>query len=260
MSPPLSPTHIRGARLFKKGDAMNKIQLKFQDNILTEVPFDKDIITIGRKPDNDIHIDNLAVSGFHAKVYRDGDHFILEDMGSLNGTFVNGVKISKHILKDNDNALVGKHVLTFILPEAKGDPVDQTIATKNIKMDETLVLDPALQQRLLHKMPETKTAAEGKEVTGGFIVVGGSTDRDEYELKERVTTIGKDYNAGIRLRGLFTPKVAALVNRRKEGYFISPAGGATVKINGERVSERHDLKDGDIVEVGKIKLQFFIKD
>lgn len=237
---------------------MNKVQLKFQDAVLTEVPLDKDIITVGRKPDNNIHIDNLAVSGFHAKIYREGDTFILEDMGSLNGTFVNGVKISKHLLRNNDSALIGKHVLSFILPAA-AENLEQTMAVRNVKMDETLVLDPQLQQRLLNKMPEAKVAG-GRELLGGFTVIEGASDRDEYELKERVTTIGKDYNAGIRLRGLLSPKIAALVNRRKEGYFISPVGNAAVKINGERIGERCDLKDGDLVEVGKLKLQFYIRE
>lgn len=238
---------------------MNKVQLKFQDAVLTEVPLDKDLITVGRKPDNTIHIDNLAVSGFHAKIYREGDTFILEDMGSLNGTFVNGVKVSKHLLRNNDSALIGKHVLCFVLPAA-AENVERTISVRNVKMDETLVLDPHLQQRLLNKMPETKAAPAGRELMGGFTLIDGVSDRDEYELKERVTTIGKDYNAGIRLRGLLTPKVAALVNRRKEGYFINPVGNAAVRVNGERVNERCDLKDGDVVEVGKLKLQFYIRE
>lgn len=238
---------------------MNKVQLKFQDTLLTELPIDKDIITIGRKPGNDIHIDNLAVSGFHAKVYRDGDKFIIEDMGSLNGTFVNGTKISKHILRNSDNALIGKHVLSFVLP-GSADAMEQTLGSRNARMDETLVLDPHLQQKLLSKMPETKAPAGVREVLGGFSVIEGSSDRDEYELKDRVTSIGKDYNAGIRLRGLLAPKVAALVNRRREGYFINPVGGSPIKINGERIAERYDLKDGDVVEVGKLKMQFYLRE
>jgi pSer/pThr/pTyr-binding forkhead associated (FHA) protein len=242
-----------------QGGIMAKVQVKFQDNVLTEVSLEKEVVTIGRKSGNDILIDNLAVSGFHARIFKNGDRFVLEDMGSLNGTFVNGVKISKYTLKNNDNALVGKHVLNFILPESPED-VEQTISVKSMKLDETLVLDPQLQQKLLHKMPETKAVAKGAEPLGGFVVIEGTADRDEYELKDRVTTIGKDDNAGIRLRGLFTPKTMALVNRRKEGYFINPVGGALVKVNSERISERYDLKDGDVVEVGKLRLQFYIKE
>ncbi len=236
-----------------------KVLLKFQDRTLNEVPLDKDVITIGRKPNNTIQIDNLAVSGYHAKIYKDGKRFIIEDMGSLNGTFVNGIKISKHILNNNDNALIGKHILSFVLP-GEAENVEKTISSKNLKVDETMVLDSQLRERILSEMPDTKSSDNKKEAMGSFRVVEGNTDIYEYELKDRVVSIGKGYDADIRLKGFFAPKVAALVNRRKEGYFINPVGGATVKINGNRIGGRYDLKDGDIVEVGKIRLQFSMRE
>ena len=94
---------------------------------------------------------------------------------------------------------------------------------------------------------------------GGFFVVEGSTEQREYELKEKVSAIGKEEGSAIRLKGFFTPKLAALVNRRKEGYFITPSGGRELRINGRAIDRRYDLKDGDIVEVSNIKLQFYIK-
>ncbi len=238
---------------------MAKVLLKFQDRTLNEVPLDKDVITIGRKPNNTIQIDNLAVSGYHAKIYKDGKRFIIEDMGSLNGTFVNGIKVSRHILNNNDNALIGKHILSFVLPQ-EAENVEKTIASKNLRVDETMVLDSHLQQKILSKMPGMNSSDYRKEAMGIFSVVEGDTDIYEYELKDRVVSIGKGYDADIRLKGFFVPKVAALVNRRNEGYFINPVGGATVKINGSRIGGRYDLKDGDIVEVGKIKLQFSIRE
>ncbi len=101
---------------------------------------------------------------------------------------------------------------------------------------------------------------EKPEILGGFIVIEGSTGKRDYLLKERVTTIGKEDGAGIHLRGFFAPKVAALVNRRREGYFITPAGGRTLKVNGQKVDHKYDLKDGDIVEAGGLKLQYYIKE
>ena len=79
---------------------MAKVIFKFQDTVLKEVPIDKDAVTIGRKPDNAIHIDNLAVSGFHAKIFKDGEQYFVEDIGSLNGTFLNGAKVTKAALKN----------------------------------------------------------------------------------------------------------------------------------------------------------------
>ena len=85
-------------------------------------------------------------------------------------------------------------------------------------MDETMVIDPKDQEKII-------ASTEKVEVLGGFIIVEGSTDKKDYELKDRVSTIGKDESAVIRLKGFFAPQAAALVNRRKDGYFISPAGG-----------------------------------
>ncbi len=69
---------------------MAKLVLKFKEAVIKEIEFDKDQVTIGRKPENDVAIDNLAVSGFHAKIFRENDAYVLEDMGSLNGSYVNG--------------------------------------------------------------------------------------------------------------------------------------------------------------------------
>ncbi len=238
---------------------MSKILLRFQDKVLKEIPLDKEILTIGRKPGNNIHIENLAVSGFHAKVFKDGDRFIIEDLGSLNGTFVNGKKISRHVLRNGDSAIIGKHTLGFVLPETE-DAVEQAITERNIKVDETLVLDAQLQQKILNKTYDVMASGGGRDVLGGFTVIEGPTYKSEYELKDRVTTIGKAPDSAIRMKGLFAPRVAALVNRRKEGYFINAVGGTTVKVNGEKIAEKYDLKDGDIVEVGKIRMQFYIKE
>ena len=238
---------------------MAKVLLQFQDKVLKEFPIDKDIVTIGRKPGNDIHIDNLAVSGFHAKIFRDGNAFVIEDLGSLNGTFLNGAKISKNQLRNNDKVLIGKHVLSFALSEDEKS-AEQAVVAKSIKADETLVLDSHTQQKFLNRMPESKIHGEGRELLGGITVIEGAAERKEYELRDRVITIGKGSDAAIRLRGLFAPKVAALINRRKEGYFINPVGGTVTKVNGSRIEERYDLKDGDIIEVGKVKMQFFIKE
>ncbi|PIV67276.1 MAG: phosphopeptide-binding protein, partial [Nitrospirae bacterium CG01_land_8_20_14_3_00_44_22] len=73
---------------------MSKVMLKFKEAVLKEIPLDKDTVTIGRNPGNDIHIDNLAISGFHAKLINRGGRFFIEDLNSTNGTFVNGKRIS----------------------------------------------------------------------------------------------------------------------------------------------------------------------
>jgi pSer/pThr/pTyr-binding forkhead associated (FHA) protein len=93
---------------------MATVILKFKETALKEIQLEKERTTIGRKEDNDIVIDNQAVSGHHAQILREGDDFFIEDLGSLNGTFVNGFKITKYELFKGDSILVGLHSLDFI--------------------------------------------------------------------------------------------------------------------------------------------------
>src|SRR5712692_4506881 len=90
---------------------MPKIFLKFNERVLKEIPLDKPRFTIGRKPDNDLVIDNPVVSGHHALIVSEEGAFFIEDLGSTNGTFVNDAKIQKEKLKNSDCIVVGKHVL-----------------------------------------------------------------------------------------------------------------------------------------------------
>lgn len=231
---------------------MAKIQIKFKDAVIKEVPLTQVTLTIGRKEGNDIVIDNIAVSGFHARIVQEDQNYILEDLNSLNGTFLNGQKVSKYALKHGDIILIGNHTIEFM-----SDKPPETDAARPVirgrSMNETMVLSPSDQKKIL-------ASTEKVEVLGGFIIIEGPTEKKDYLLKDRITTIGKDDAAVIRITGFFAPKVAALVNRRKEGYFINPSSGKDLKINDQKVAQRYDLKDGDIVEIGDLKMQFYIKE
>ena len=233
---------------------MAKVLLKFKEAAIREIPLDQDVMTIGRKADNDIVIDNQAVSGYHARIKRDGQSLFIEDANSLNGTYINGQKISKGELHNGDTVLIGVHTLDVILEKAR-ETDTKGFALRGRSMDETVVIGAEDQKKILASQDKEKP-----EILGGFIVIEGSTEKRDYLLKERVTTIGKEDGAGIHLKGFFAPKVAALVNRRKDGYFITPTGGKTLKVNGQKVDHKYDLKDGDIVEAGGIKVQFYIKE
>jgi pSer/pThr/pTyr-binding forkhead associated (FHA) protein len=234
---------------------MAKVLLKFKEAVLKEIPLEKEATTIGRKEENDIVIDNQAVSGHHAKIVQEGGSFFIEDLSSLNGTFVNGYKITRCELFKGDTILVGLHSMDFLSDKVRPEEDKKSFTVRGRSMDETMVIDPRDQKRIL-----TSQDKEKPDVLGGFMVLDGSTDKRDYELKERVSTIGKEDGAAIHLKGFFSPKVAALVNRRKEGYFITPSGGKSMKINGREIDHRYDLKDGDIVEIGGIKLQFYFKE
>lgn len=234
---------------------MAKVLLKFKESVLKEIPIERSEVTIGRNPNNDIPIENLAVSGFHAKIVKYPDGFYIEDQNSLNGTFLNERKVSKSILKANDKITIGKHVLVFT-PSASDESIPIAESKAGPAMEATMVLQTKEHKAMLAKSDKPAAA----EPLGVFAVIEGSAEKPEYELTGRLTTIGKAETSTIKLKGLFAPKVAALVNRTKDGYIISPPGaGAKVKINGNQVEGRYTLKDGDIIELSGLKLQFYSK-
>src|ERR1700704_7188630 len=88
---------------------MSRLVLKFEGSTLKEVPLGTQPVTIGRSPDNDIPVDNLAVSNYHAKIYFEAGRMVVEDLDSLNGTFVNDLRVERATLHDGDNIHIGKH-------------------------------------------------------------------------------------------------------------------------------------------------------
>jgi pSer/pThr/pTyr-binding forkhead associated (FHA) protein len=233
---------------------MAKVLLKYKEAVVKEIILDKEITTIGRKPDNDVVIDNQAVSGHHALIKTEGDTLLLEDLSSLNGTYLNSQKVSKAELFNGDVILIGVHTLE-VHSDKERETDKKPFAVRGRSMDETIVIAPEDKKKIITAADKTIP-----EALGGFLVVEGSTDQKEYELKERVSAIGKEDGSTIKLKGFFAPKLAALVNRRKEGYFITPSGSKDMKVNGKEIGQRYDLKDGDIVEVGNLKLQFYLKE
>src|SRR5689334_21536385 len=132
---------------------MAKLFLKFEQTVLKEIPLTQGVTTIGRLPDNVIQVDNLAVSGHHAKIYWDHDKFVIEDNNSLNGTYVNNARINRRALKDGDNVLIGKHILAFKedwREDRSGQPASFPAGAPPIpKLDPTAALDTkGMRERL----------------------------------------------------------------------------------------------------------------
>lgn len=234
---------------------MPKIIVKFNEAVIREVPLDREQFTIGRKPDNDVVIDNPAVSGHHAKLSRVQAVYFLEDLGSTNGTFVNEKKIDKRQLKDGDRVTIGKHVL-FYEDEAKGLALPTAQAADT---DKTMILDTQKQRELLKA--EQTIQPKPKERIGVLQVLSGGTDKKEYQLTGRIVLIGSQDGSTVKLTGWFAPKVAAMISRRPAGYNISLSeDGKKVLVNGTPIQGRADLKDGDLLEVAGVKMSFLLKD
>ena len=273
---------------------MAKLYLRFEGKELKEVTVTQNaVITIGRLPDNLLQIDNLAVSGHHAKIYWDGEQYTLEDNGSLNGTYVNNQRVTKHKLKNGDTVLIGKHSVEFkdqlhddqsgYAPAAKSGPAVP-------QMQSTVVLDTKKAKELMAQaraasaptgtVPEMKPPSAdqlsggappkpagavppvpGKERTGMLTVISGKTDEPSYLLSSKMSVIGKSRMASIKLKGSFfksPPEVAAMVSKRENKYYITQQDKhGNVKINGEDASSgQRLLDDGDIIEVAGVKMSF----
>ena len=245
---------------------MPKLILKFGDRELSECAVGTQPVTIGRMPDNNLVIDNPAVSGRHARVYQEGNHYVLEDLKSTNGTFVNDKPIARHTLLEGDTVLVGKHTLLFTQTggEQGEAPAEQSSVPQ---IGGTRVLDTERQKKLLEKVDQKRplpvydgvvprTAIPTSQGRIGTIrVLSGNTGQSEYVLAAVTTMVGKMDTAQIRLTGWFKPKVAAAIARKGEGFTIAPMGGK-VSVNGERVNGRRDLASGDVIEVSGVTLEF----
>jgi len=243
---------------------MATLYLKFKESVLEELPLKSGITTIGRAESNDIHIDNMAVSGNHARIVGQADTFTIEDLGSTNGTYIDDKRITRQKLLHNTVITIGKHSLVFLDPDtALADDSDRTVVMKrpaasatatamappkqDSSMDRTIIRGALLQQPL--NVPAEKI--------GILTVLDGSAKDTVYLLDKRLVTIGKSAEAEIRLKGLFAPKVAALINKTREGYFITSATRwRKLLVNGTPISEGHPLKPADMVEVASLRARF----
>ncbi len=140
---------------------MFKLVLKFQDSVLEEFMFDKTPVTIGRRYDNDVVIDNMAVSGHHAAIEEENPNFyVLVDLESLNGTFLNETKISRERIFDGDVFIVGKHTLNFVdlRPETERPTREEAELKAKGSFRDTVILDTKAQQELLAKQAARKAS------------------------------------------------------------------------------------------------------
>jgi predicted component of type VI protein secretion system len=232
---------------------MARIVLVFNKQVIKEYPFTQDSLTIGRNESNDIVIDNLAVSGLHARIDKSGDSYILTDLQSTNGTFVNDKSVSSHKLQHKDKISVGKHLLFFAMSQ------EEQAKAKVAELDRTMILDTAQHKELLEKQAKEK-GVEGqqqKALIGIISFIDGSSE-GEIKLTKKLTKIGKADTSEIRLGGMFMPPTAATISRRPNGYAITATGGKTkVKVNNKTITNSRFLNDFDTVEIGSYKFQFY---
>ena len=237
--------------------------LKFENRVLREIPFSGLPVTIGRTPDNDIQIDNLAVSTHHAQVHFSEEQLVVEDTGSLNGTFVNDQRVQRASLHHGDTVTIGKHQIAVRIT---GDATDTLLypgdAPKKVlvpKVEETLVLDTKKRREMIQKAARpgepAPAPAPARARIGSLVVLRGRTDQKSYLLSSKLTVIGKSSMASVRLKGWFAPKAAAQINKREDGYYISQADRIP-KVNGQPITKLTKLNEGDTIEVARVRFSF----
>ena len=222
--------------------ASAKLLVKLHGQASRSIDLTADSFSIGRKPENDLPIDDHTVSSRHAKIVRVQSVYFLEDLKSTNGTAVNGKPVERAQLHDADVITIGQHRIIF----QDNAPSAATSVPASLDLDQTLAISG-------------KHLAAAPSITAKVVITSGKTDRLEYHLTKRANLIGSQEGAAIRLTGWFAPKAVALISSRGSGFTISPSEGSKrLLINGREVSAPQTLKDGDGIEVAGASMTFYI--
>ena len=221
---------------------MAKLELSIDGEVVNEYQLDKEIITIGRKADNDIQIDNLSVSGYHAKVLTILNDSFIEDLDSTNGTLVYGKKITKHALVNNNSIVVGNYELKYI--NATADEQGDFIKTMIFQAG-TGVTPSSGETALTSANTSTTDPGPAK-----LKLMSGENEGKELPLTKIITTVG-------------IPEVqVAAITRRPTGYYLIVVdAGKNNKmplVNDDEIDKQHLLVSGDVINVGGVKMGFFL--
>ena len=248
---------------------MAKLHFLLDGNSLGEFALDKERMTIGRRPSNQIHIDNLAVSGVHAVIVTIGNDSFLEDLNSTNGTLVNGKAIKKYVLQHEDMIEFGKYQLKYINENhvaSSGDGFEKTMMILPQQAPKAAIM-PVVENKQQAELsanaaveaneqasddaseaPEETNAIIATENIGRLKVLNGASEGRELLLNKTMTTLGKPGSQ------------VAVINKRPNGYFITHVGGNNHPVvNGEVIgAQAHALNNQDVIELAGTKMEFHL--
>ena len=211
---------------------------------ITRTPF-----TIGRTPDNDLCLEDPAVSAHHARIVQVQKVWFLEDLSSTNGSFVNEQRIDRRQLRDTDALRFGTHRVVFREKPVSG--AEPAIAGELLVADKTMVVPS----------PAVRESSPPARKIGIVEILSGQTGESHYLLTRQVSLIGAQDDAVITLTGWFAPKTAAMISRKGEAYLVSQTeSGKRILVNGRAVQREHALRHGDVVEVAGITMRFVLRE
>ena len=214
---------------------MGKLVVSLDGVVIKDVPLTKDKTTLGRRPYNDIVIDNLAVSGEHAVLQMVGGDVFIEDLNSTNGTYINGKAIKKQLLVNSDIVEIGKYKIKFLLEESSD-------------YEKTMILKPgsAMPAGFGLRPSFSGLPAAAAALPATIKVLNGTAAGREVSLTKVVTTVGKP---GVQV---------ASITKRPSGYvFAHVEGAGRPSVNGvPLIGESVPLKNGDVIELAGTQMQF----
>ena len=236
---------------------MARLVLSIDGQELAEYNMSKERYTIGRLPDNDIRIDNPAVSGHHALIINILNDSFLEDLNSTNGTYVNGKIVKKHAMQHGDVITVGHHSLRFVDSEAD-EPADEFAKTMVISPRDAAGLNvPGRTRDALPPQPAAAAPSAQPSFSTGVLpkarlqVLSGQFAGRELELVKTLTTLGRP---GVQV---------AAITRRADGFYIvhveSGREGDYPLVNGAAIGpQARRLHDNDVLQLAGVKMGFFV--
>jgi pSer/pThr/pTyr-binding forkhead associated (FHA) protein len=263
-----------------ESDIMPQLKLKSKNKTLANYQLQKGIsLTIGRRKNNKVKINDMAVSGHHAKIDSVGDGFVLIDLQSKNGSFVNDQFINSHWLIHGDKINIGEYSLVFDYSEMENTLNDDTADV----LDTTVILDTAQYRNRVRKSNPTRSITNvagfwdtsrsrkqemekkpgfpmeptniRKELMGTLCYRAGG--EGEFNLTRNYTTIGKHPASDIVVKGLFMGQTAVSISKLSDGFKLCYVGGITKpKVNQKIIRQSIMLKDEDIISIASTKLQF----
>ncbi|MCY7314073.1 MAG: FHA domain-containing protein [Rubrivivax sp.] len=223
---------------------MGKLVVSLDGVVIKEVQITKDKTTLGRRPYNDIVIDNLAVSGEHAVLQMVGADVFIEDLNSTNGTYINGKAIKKQLLSHNDTVEIGKYKIKYLVDESSD--YEKTLIMRPGNLNTGLGSGSPLQAGGGHSAFGALGGASPPLQPASIKVLNGAAAGREVVLTKVVTTVGKP---GVQV---------ASITKRPNGYAFAHVEGTTKpSINGVPiVGDSIPLRNGDVIELAGTQMQF----
>lgn len=215
---------------------MEKLVIKKDDVLLDEIAIDKQVMTIGRDAESDLQLNDPSVSRHHATLRRIYTDLYIEDLGSTNGTHLNGRPVTKHVLKPGDQLAIGSYLLDMV--------ADAPEATAEADLDKTVVIQPEAVAAVRAAKTQPARKLQPKSATLHFM--RGPNKGQSEKIDRSLYTIGKP------------GENVAVIARRPQGFFLLHIGGSSFpRINDKEIDSKGgvQLQEGDVVEVGEYRAE-----